>query len=82
MEGIRPEEISRIIAKRIKLFKEKLDIAEVGEVVEAGDGIAKIYGLRRAMASELVEFPNKIYGLILNLEEEVVGAAILAPQKA
>ena len=79
MQRLRPEEISRIIARRIKSFKERLDIAEVGEVVEVGDGIAKIFGLRRAMASELVEFPNGIYGLILNLEEEVVGTAIFGP---
>ncbi|UCB56757.1 MAG: F0F1 ATP synthase subunit alpha [Candidatus Omnitrophota bacterium] len=79
MEKIKPEEISAIIARRIKSFKEKLDIAEVGEVVEVGDGIAKIYGLRRAMASEIVEFPHKIFGLILNLEEEIVAAAIFGP---
>ena len=79
MERIRPEEISSIIARRIKSFKERLDIADVGEVVEVGDGIAKIYGLRRAMASELVEFPHKIFGLILNLEEEVAGVAIFGP---
>lgn len=79
MERIRPEEISSIIARRIKAFKERLDIADVGEVVEVGDGIAKIYGLRRAMASELVEFPHKIFGLILNLEEEVAGVAIFGP---
>lgn len=82
MERIRPEEISRVIARRIKSFKERLDIAEVGEVVEVGDGIAKIYGLRRAMASEIVEFPNKIYGLILNLEEEVAGVAIFGPAES
>jgi F-type H+-transporting ATPase subunit alpha len=82
MERIRPEEISSIIAKRIKSFKQKLDIAEVGEVVEVGDGIARIFGLRRAMASEIVEFPHQIYGLILNLEEEVAGVTILGPTKS
>ncbi len=82
MKSIRPEEISNIIAKRIKSFKEKLDIAEVGEVVEVGDGIAKIYGLRRAMASEIVEFPSQIYGLILNLEAEVAGVAIFGPSES
>lgn len=82
MEKIRPEEISRVIAQRIQSFQKKLDIAEVGEVVEVGDGIARVYGLRRAMASEIVEFPGKIYGLILNLEEEVAGVAIFGPTES
>lgn len=73
---INPEELSSIIKSKIKDFERKLDIAEVGYVVEVGDGIARIYGLERAMASELIQFPHHIFGMVLNLEEEVVGAAL------
>jgi len=73
---IRPEEISRIIKQQIEGFKASADLTEVGEVIQVGDGIARIYGLENCMASELIEFPNGVFGMALNLEEDNVGVAI------
>ena len=73
---IRPEEISSIIQEKIEGFKDKIDTAEVGRVIEVGDGIARVYGLNQAMLSELVQFPSGIKGMMLNLEEETVGVSI------
>ncbi|NOS35651.1 MAG: F0F1 ATP synthase subunit alpha, partial [Deltaproteobacteria bacterium] len=70
-------EISQLIKSRIKGFEKEIDIKEVGTVLSVGDGIALIYGLEKAMAGELVEFPGDIFGMVLNLEEENVGVAIL-----
>jgi len=72
----RKDEISAILKEQIKGFNYDLDMSEVGVVVEVGDGIARVFGLQKAMASEIVEFPNDVYGLILNLEEESVGVAL------
>ncbi|MBP9479112.1 MAG: F0F1 ATP synthase subunit alpha [Sebaldella sp.] len=74
---IRPEEVSKIIKTEIENYKNSLDIASVGTVVEIGDGIARVYGLQNAMAGELLEFPNNVTGMVLNLEENNVGAVIL-----
>ena len=74
---IRPEEVSKIIKTEIENYKNSLDIASVGTVVEIGDGIARIYGLQNAMAGELLEFPGGVTGMVLNLEENNVGAVIL-----
>ncbi len=74
---IRPEEISSVIKKEIEAYEKDLDVEEVGTILEIGDGIARIYGLNRTMASEMLEFPNNIYGLALNLEEDTIGAVIL-----
>ncbi|CAM3165321.1 MULTISPECIES: F0F1 ATP synthase subunit alpha [Streptobacillus] len=74
---IKPEEISNIIRKEIENYKKKIDVSSVGTVVEVGDGIARIYGLDNAMAGELLEFPNGATGMVLNLEENSVGAVIL-----
>ncbi|HEO64184.1 MAG TPA: F0F1 ATP synthase subunit alpha, partial [Candidatus Omnitrophica bacterium] len=73
---IKPEEISVIIKQQIEAFKKKTDIAEVGTVIEVGDGIAQIYGLSNAMSGELLLFPNNIVGMVLNLEDETVGACV------
>ncbi len=73
---IRPEEISSIIKAEIESYKKTLDIKTSGSVVEVGDGIARIYGLSNAKAGELLEFPNGIKGMVLNLEENNVGAVI------
>ncbi len=73
---IRPEEITSIIKKQIAGFEAKTEIDEVGEVIQLGDGIARVYGLENVMAMELVQFPNDIYGMTLNLEEDNVGIAI------
>jgi F-type H+-transporting ATPase subunit alpha len=75
--AVRPEEIASIIRQQIEQFGADVTAVDVGTVVEAGDGIARIYGLRNAMYSELLEFPNGTMGMALNLEEDVVGAIIL-----
>ena len=75
--AIRSDEITSIIRSEIKGFDEGADISGVGTIVEVGDGIAQIYGLSGALASELLEFPNGIMGMAFNLEEETVGALIL-----
>lgn len=74
---IRPEEISSVIRKQIENYQADLDISEMGTVVYIGDGIARIHGLQKAMSGELLEFPNSIFGMVLNLEEDSVGAVIL-----
>ncbi len=76
MTGARKDEITAILKEQIKGLKYDLEMQETGVVVEVGDGIARVYGLESAMASEIVEFPNEIYGLVLNLEEESVGVAL------
>jgi len=73
---IRPEEITSIIKKQIAGFEAKTEVDEVGEVIQVGDGIARVYGLENVMASELVQFPDEVYGMALNLEEDNVGVAI------
>ncbi|RMG59555.1 MAG: F0F1 ATP synthase subunit alpha, partial [Deltaproteobacteria bacterium] len=75
--GIRAEEITEIIKKQIRGFEKEIDIAETGIVLSVGDGIARIYGLENAMAGELLQFPGDVMGMVLNLEEDNVGAAIL-----
>ncbi len=77
MEAIRAEEITQIISKQIKDYEKKLDVSETGTVLSVGDGIAKIYGVENAMAMELLEFPGGILGMVLNLERDNVGVAIL-----
>ena len=74
---IRADEISAIIKNQIMQIGDEVDVKETGTVITVGDGIARIYGLEKAMAGELLEFPHNIYGMVLNLEEDNVGAAIL-----
>jgi F-type H+-transporting ATPase subunit alpha len=74
---IRADEISRIIREQIKDYGKKVTVAETGTVLSVGDGIARIYGLEGALAGELVEFANGVQGLVLNLEEDNVGVAIM-----
>ncbi len=73
---IKAEEISQLIKTQIKGFEKEVDVQEVGSVMSVGDGIARISGLEKAMAGELVEFPGNIYGMVLNLEESNVGVVI------
>jgi F-type H+-transporting ATPase subunit alpha len=73
---LRPEEITSIIKKQIAGYEAKAEVGEVGEVIQIGDGIARVYGLDSVMASELVQFPNDVYGMALNLEEDNIGVAI------
>jgi F-type H+-transporting ATPase subunit alpha len=74
---IRAEEISEIIKKQIEKHEGKIELKEVGTVISVGDGIARVYGLERAMAGELILFPHDIYGIVLNLEEDNVGIVLL-----
>jgi len=74
---IKADEISKIIQKQIEGYETEIDIKEVGTVTSVGDGIARIYGLDRVMFNELLEFPNELYGLALNLEEDSVGSVLL-----
>src|SRR5690606_8495349 len=76
---IRADEISRILKDEIREFGKKVEVAEVGTVLQVGDGIARVHGLTEAMAGELVEFPNGVRGLVLNLEEDNVGIAVMGP---
>ena len=77
MESIKAEEISEIISRQIKEYEKKLDISETGTVLSVGDGIARVYGVENAMSMELLEFPGGILGMVLNLETDNVGVAVL-----
>jgi F-type H+-transporting ATPase subunit alpha len=74
---IRPEEITAIIKQQIENYQVDLNVDDIGTVIEVGDGIARIHGLEKAMAGELLEFPHEVYGMVLNLEEDNVGAVLL-----
>ena len=74
---LRAEEISQIIKEQITDYDKKVELSETGVVLSVGDGIARMYGLEKAMANELVEFPGGILGLVLNLEEDNVGVAVM-----
>ena len=75
--SLRPEEISKIIKEQIKHYDEKLEVRETGTVITIGDGIALVHGLENAMAGELLLFPHDVYGMVLNLEEDHVGAVLM-----
>ena len=79
--NLRPEEISAVIKEQIKGYASKLDVAEVGTVIQVGDGIARVYGLDNAMSGELLEFQNGVIGMALNLEEDNVGVVLLGPDE-
>ncbi|HET9131607.1 MAG TPA: F0F1 ATP synthase subunit alpha, partial [Terriglobia bacterium] len=74
---IKPDEISKIIREQIEGYRAGIDVSEVGTVVSVGDGIARVYGLEKVMAGELLEFPHGVMGLALNLEESQVGVVLL-----
>lgn len=77
--GIRAEEISSLIKTQIERYQTEVEVADVGSVIQVGDGIARVYGLERAMAGELLEFPGDLYGMVLNLEEDNIGVVLLGP---
>lgn len=79
--NLRPEEISSVIKEQIKNYSTQLQVSDVGTVIQVADGIARIHGLENAMSGELLEFPNEIYGMVLNLEEDNVGAVLLGDAK-
>ena len=76
MEQLRAEEISSIIKKQIKDFDTKLEVNETGTIISIGDGVARVHGLDKCMAGEMIELPGNVYGVALNLEEGNVGVAI------
>ena len=78
---LRPEEISSVIKEQIKKYEKRLDMVDVGTVIQVGDGIARIHGLEACMAGELIEFPGEVYGMALNLEEDNVGCVLLGSDK-
>ena len=79
--NLRPEEISSVIKEQIEKYSTKLEVSDVGTVIQVADGIARIHGLEKAMQGELLEFPGEIYGMVLNLEEDNVGAVLLGDTK-
>jgi len=80
--NLRPEEISSVIKEQIKRYAAQLQVADVGTVIQVADGIARIHGLENAMQGELLEFPGEVYGMILNLEEDNVGAVLLGDARS
>ena len=80
--SIRPDEISSIIKSQISNYENKLETVDTGTVINIGDGIARVYGLEKCMAGELLEFPGEVYGMALNLEENNVGAVLFGSEKA
>ena len=78
--NLRPEEISSVIKDQIKRYASALEVSDVGTVIQVADGIARVHGLENAMQGELLEFPGDVYGMVLNLEEDNVGAVLLGSQ--
>lgn len=79
--NLRPEEISSVIKEQIKRYASTLEVSDVGTVIQVADGIARVHGLENAMQGELLEFPGDVYGMVLNLEEDNVGAVLLGNAK-
>ena len=79
--NLKPEEISSVIKEQIKRYASTLEVADVGTVIQVADGIARVHGLEKAMQGELLEFPGEVYGMVLNLEEDNVGAVLLGSSK-
>lgn len=81
MAEVRPDEVSAILRKQLSGFEKEVDVYDVGTVLQVGDGIARVYGLSKVMVSELVEFPNEVFGMVLNLEEDNVGCILFGESK-
>ena len=79
--NLRPEEISAVIKDQIRRYASELEVSDVGTVIQVADGIARVHGLENAMQGELLAFPGEIYGMVLNLEEDNVGAVLLGSHK-
>ena len=79
--NLKPEEISSVIKEQIKRYAAQMEVSDVGTVIQVADGIARIHGLENAMQGELLEFPGEVYGMILNLEEDNVGAVLLGDSR-
>ena len=74
---IKAQEISRVLSEQIKDYKPGVELSEVGSVISVGDGIARIHGLEKVASGELLDFPNDVKGIALNLEEDSVGAVLM-----
>ena len=79
--NLKPEEISSVIKEQIKRYALELEVSDVGTVIQVADGIARVHGLEKAMQGELLEFPGEVFGMVLNLEEDNVGAVLLGDSK-
>ncbi len=79
--NLRPEEISSVIKDQIRRYADKLEVSDVGTVIQVADGIARVHGLENAMQGELLEFPGEVYGMVMNLEEDNVGAVLLGSHR-
>ncbi|MDE6626828.1 MAG: F0F1 ATP synthase subunit alpha [Lachnospiraceae bacterium] len=79
--NLKPEEISSVIKEQIKNYSKELETSQVGTVIQVADGIARVHGLENAMQGELLEFPGEVYGMVMNLEEDNVGAVLLGANK-
>jgi F-type H+-transporting ATPase subunit alpha len=79
MASIKPAEVSAILKQQLEGFKSAAELEEVGTVLQVGDGIARIYGLSNVESNEMIEFENGMKGIVLNLEEDNVGAVLLGP---
>ena len=77
MANIKADEITKILREQIENYEQAVAVEEVGSVISVGDGIARIHGLERCMAGEMLEFPHDVFGIALNLEEDQVGAVLL-----
>ncbi len=76
MAEVRPDEVSAILRRQLAGFEKEVDVYDVGTVLQVGDGVARVYGLSKALMSELVEFPHGVFGMVLNLEEDNVGCIL------
>ena len=79
--SINTENIATLLKEQISKFDSSIDVSEVGEVIDVGDGVARVSGLENVMSSELVELPNGIYGMALNLEEDNVGLVLFGDSR-
>src|SRR5260370_10492924 len=77
MANIKADEISKILREQVANYEQTVSVDEVGAIISVGDGIARIHGLEKVMAGEMLAFPHNVFGLALNLEEEEVGAVLL-----
>ena len=81
MADVRPDEVSAIIRQQLSNFQSEAELQETGTVLQVGDGIARIYGLTQVQSGELIEFSNNMKGIVLNLEEDNIGAVLLGPSE-
>ena len=79
--NIKPEEITSIIKKEIQRYENQIKTSDSGTIIQIGDGIARVYGLDDCMEGELLEFPNNVYGMALNLEQDNVGCVLLGSEE-